>query len=383
MLHAGRADAEGKAKIEPFINSLIKRFNECYTPTSFLSIDEMIIGFKGRFMYIQFNQTKPKKYHIKAFGLTDSSSGYVLNLLVYFGANTSYDPRAADLDGNAVKIFDSLVPVLGPDASGFTIFCDRWYTTKLLLDYSLRKRFYLTATVQARRKGFPADLKTLKLSHGDQRYWLSDDKNIMVCAFQDKKAKKHVIMASTDATNDSVIVKAGKGTKSKPEIIDKYNQYMNGCDRADQNIGYYGLHTRRSTKWWKKIFFWVLEITVSNAFVLFKQTRQRPLTHAAAEKLTLKIFKKALINQLEAKAAQMEDTTEPPRKTVGRPPKESPLQRKTPGMHLIEHAGPRNDRRCVVCSTPENPRRAQYICGTCPNKPHLHPKDCFFKYHKQ
>lgn len=30
-LHAGNADAEGKAKIEPFTNSLIKRFNECYS----------------------------------------------------------------------------------------------------------------------------------------------------------------------------------------------------------------------------------------------------------------------------------------------------------------------------------------------------------------
>ena len=68
-----------------------------YTPSRFLSIDEIVIGFKGRFLFLQFNTTKLAKHHIKAFGLTDSSSGYVLNFLIYFGANTSYDPMSADL----------------------------------------------------------------------------------------------------------------------------------------------------------------------------------------------------------------------------------------------------------------------------------------------
>ena len=375
MLHAGEPDAEGKAKIEPFLNSLIKRFNECYTPTEFLSLDEMVIGFKGRFMFLQFNMTKPAKHHIKAFGLTDSSSGYVLNLLVYFGANTSYDPRSANLDGNAVKIFDSLLPVLGPDASGFTVFCDRWYTTKVLIDYSLKQRFYLTATVQANRKGFPPALKGLKLKHMEQRYWLTEDQTTMVCAFQDKKAKKHVIMASTDASNDSVTVKAGLGTREKPSMVTTYNNYMNGCDRADQAIGYYGIHNRKSRKWWKKVFFWALEITQNNAYILFKMTRDRPLTKRDEANLSLKNFKKALVNQLEAKAAGLEDTFETPRKPVGRPPTLSPIQRAVPGMHLIEYAG--QDRMCKVCK-----RRSSYVCGSCPHKPHLHPKECFRKFHK-
>ncbi|BFZ11474.1 hypothetical protein BsWGS_14513 [Bradybaena similaris] len=53
----------------------------------------MIIGFKGKWKYKQFNTTKPYKYHIKSFGLVDSTTGYVLSLLTYYGTNTSMVPK--------------------------------------------------------------------------------------------------------------------------------------------------------------------------------------------------------------------------------------------------------------------------------------------------
>ena len=48
MLHARRTDAVGKTKIEPFIDRLCQQFTEIYTPYPSLSIDEMVVGFKGR-----------------------------------------------------------------------------------------------------------------------------------------------------------------------------------------------------------------------------------------------------------------------------------------------------------------------------------------------
>ena len=33
----------------------------------------------------------------------------------------------------------------------------------------------------------------------------------------------------------------------KPIIIDNYNKYMSGCDRADQLVGYHGHQNRKST----------------------------------------------------------------------------------------------------------------------------------------
>ena len=74
-LHVGEPDATGKSKVEPFMNRLIDSYNNAFTPYQEVSIDEMIIGWKGRWKYKQYNASKPHKYHIKSFGLVDSATG--------------------------------------------------------------------------------------------------------------------------------------------------------------------------------------------------------------------------------------------------------------------------------------------------------------------
>jgi Transposase IS4 len=141
FLHACEVDAENKCKIKPFINSLVENFSKAFTPGQHVAIDEMIVGFKGRWAYKHFNASKPHKYHIKSFGLVDSGTGYVCNVLTYYGSNTSYH-HSIDKDGGmAIKIFGTLLNGLGRE---YHIFADRWYTTKALLDF-LQKEKYTTS----------------------------------------------------------------------------------------------------------------------------------------------------------------------------------------------------------------------------------------------
>ena len=72
--------------------------------------------------------------------------------------------------------------------------------------------------------------------------------------------------------------------KLKPVVIDDYNQHMLGVDKLDQFASYYSfLH--KSVKWWRKVFFWMLEVAVINAYIIYKKlaTAQgwRPMTHNA------------------------------------------------------------------------------------------------------
>ena len=56
-------------------------------------------------------------------------------------------------------------------------------------------------------------------------------------------------------------------TKLKPVVINDYNQHMLGVDKLDQFASYYSfLH--KSVKWWRKIFFWMLEVAVINSYHL-------------------------------------------------------------------------------------------------------------------
>ena len=55
--------------------------------------------------------------------------------------------------------------------------------------------------------------------------------------------------------------------KLKPVVVHDYNQ---GVDKLDQIASYYSfLH--KSVKWWRKVFFWLLEVAVINAFIIHKK----------------------------------------------------------------------------------------------------------------
>lgn len=370
MLHVGEPDAAGKAKIEPFSDMLVEKFNKAFTPFEHLSIDEMVVGWKGRWKYKQYNPSKPHKYHIKSFGLTDSATGYVLNVLTYYGANTSYDPSTDVDSSHAKKIFTTLLLPIG---TGYHIYADRWYTTRVLIDYLISKQFHYTGTVQTNRVGFPAELKTMNLKHMESKYWTTQDKSFLCLAWKDKKSKKPVVIVSSNTEAQDIVKRA----KTKPAVIDDYNMHMNGCDRADQAVGYYGLHTRKSCKWWKKLFHWLMEITVVNAYKLFVLTRP---VGTSKSSLSLCKFKLDLIDDLCTAATELLPPTVANTTPLGgRPRSANPVARLEYTKHMIVYT--QQDRRCKVCSTPNKKTRTNFVCEGCDGHPHLHPKACFKLWH--
>ncbi|GFO12719.1 PiggyBac transposable element-derived protein 4 [Plakobranchus ocellatus] len=125
---------------------------------------------------------------------------------------------------------------------------------------------------------------------------------------------------------------------------------MNGCDRADQNLGYYGVQDRRSTKWWKKLYFWAIEIGQLNAFILYKIQNNAP-QKPGGKQFTFKGFKDAIVQGLVSKYAaetglgdNILAPPEPGMALPGRPRDQSVLDRHTSKQHLVVFT--QNDRRC-------------------------------------
>ena len=56
---------------------------------------------------------------------------------------------------------------------------------------------------------------------------------------------------------------------SCPLLLPDYQQYMRGVDRGDQLVSYYNIG-QRSKKWWKKVFSYVIECALLNAYLLEK-----------------------------------------------------------------------------------------------------------------
>ena len=153
----------------------------------------------------------------------------------------------------------------------------------------------------------------------------------------------------------------------KPVAVDAYNQYMLGIDRLDQRMSYYQF-TRKSVWWWRKVYFWMLDVVVVNSFILYS-------THTdARRKLSHREFRRELVMSL----------CEPLR---GIAPHRQPHVRdntleRLRGRHFPETSSSRRD--CRVCSSrvPGQTRHlTAIVCGTCTDRPHLCARECFRIYH--
>ena len=72
-------------KLRPLLDMIVNSFQSLYIPNQHISIDETMIGFKGRLAWIQYVPKKPTKWGIKAWVLADSQTGYVWKFKLYTG----------------------------------------------------------------------------------------------------------------------------------------------------------------------------------------------------------------------------------------------------------------------------------------------------------
>ena len=132
MLHISDINVKkAKEKIEPFLNMVVKHFQGAFHPFQNISIYEIVIKYKGIWRNKQCNPSKPSKYHMKTFGVCDSTTGYAQNILTHFVRETSYNEDIIDATMSE-KVFEYLLSPLG---TGHQVFADRYYTTYKLLAY--------------------------------------------------------------------------------------------------------------------------------------------------------------------------------------------------------------------------------------------------------
>lgn len=82
---AGEPGYDKLYKIRPLLNILLKNYRDSYTPSEYISIDESMIGFKGRLAFLQYMPKKPQKWGMKAWVLADSNTGYTWSWKLYTG----------------------------------------------------------------------------------------------------------------------------------------------------------------------------------------------------------------------------------------------------------------------------------------------------------
>ena len=194
------------------------------------------------------------------------------------------------------------------------------------------------------------------------------DGRMLVTSWRAETRKKPIFMISTGCSARPIRVRRRRDTVTKPSVVDVYNNNMNGVDTADQLTVFYSF-VRKTRKWWRKVFFWLMETSVVNSYLLYKQSVARPKSHLD--------YRRALVETLAVASIQQG----PQRSRVGAPRKSlEPHPRLQQKPHFIAKSA--TDRDCVVCSRRgrETRHRTVYYCETCTTSPYLCPGVCFKRY---
>ena len=157
----------------------------------------------------------------------------------------------------------------GVDKS-YHLTCDNWYTSINLFDYLVSKMTDCTGTINKKRKGIPKEVKEANLKVGDCVSMYKG--KLMVMKWKAKKAKEVWLLSSKYTAEKQEREKKGKKV-NKPEVVHEYNDKMRGVDKSDAHLAYYGIASRgRMTKYYIKQFFYLLDMTALNSYIIYKKT---------------------------------------------------------------------------------------------------------------
>ena len=350
-------------KIRPFLEQLFHNFQAAYTLHREISVDETMISYKGRIGFIQYMPKKPKKWGLKAFALSDAHSGYVYNWHLYTGkfsmlcvcervcyhylTSIGKDDSIGNMDNGmthavVMKLADSL------KNRGHHVYTDNFYTSPALFADLRSKGFGACGTLRMNRRGIPPAIKPT-IEKGTTKVVNVDD-SMLVIKWSDKR---EVTVLTTIHQAGFVGVErrnrhapGGRENVEKPIAIVEYNHYMGGVDRGDQLLSYYGF-AHRTRKWWRRVFFFLLDTAVVNSYILY--TEEHP---NKKKRMTHEQFRIELANNLLSLAG--DDTTTP---SSSQGPQAEPLPS---SLRLTERHFPTNigktassrliQRDCTVCS---------------------------------
>jgi hypothetical protein len=261
----GRRDPLGPVRW--LIDNLNARFDDCRNPPREQSIDEAMVKFKGRSSIRQKIQNKPVKSGFKMYSRCDSE-GYTYAFEIYQGQRKSANHAAQAGRSAEDTVFDLCIKLKG---AGHIVAFDRFFSSIPLMD---------------RLHGIGVNaVGTIARSKADQPILFEKDlrRDEYVGRVGGKGPRKSIFMWHDTETfrvisnyhgSDTVEVERRQKDgslkmKTCPKAMADYGKYMGGVDTANQLRRYYE-RDRRSKKWWHRIFYSLLETTIVNSWICYK-----------------------------------------------------------------------------------------------------------------
>nr|CAH7761067.1 unnamed protein product [Callosobruchus chinensis] len=352
-------------KVRTLTNLLNDSFCKPYKHSTSLSVDESMIAFKGRSAIKQFMPMKPVKRGYKVWCLAYSQTGYICMFDIYTG-------KSADAEKGSYGLGEKVVIKLTYSLKNqkCLVAFDNFFTSVPLMEKLLNDGIFAVGTVRTNRKNLPDIYKDkTKMQRG--QFMFETKGKLSAVKWMDSKCV-HVVSNYFCPKETATVLRRNKTGQREtvhcPKAIAEYNKIMGGVDKFDQLHERYAIG-RRSTKWWHRILYYLVDMAIVNSFILMNTSKKRK-----GDQLTFRLnLARQLINGYSSK------------KRRNRPVFFLSNKRAVPDEVRLSEVGkhlPIQDatyKRCRLCSTKAQEKRTRFVCSSC--KVPLCIQHCFNRFH--
>eukprot|EP00795_Rhopilema_esculentum_P011085 gene11085-19949_t len=236
----------------------------------------------------------------------DSKNGYVCEFEVYVGKPGGNHGREKELGRKVVEGLTTNIC-----GRYHHLYFDNYFNCVALHENLLKNGIYGCGTVKSNAKSLLKEMRLirgkklgLKLQPGESKTLQKN--GITAKVWQEKKGRKPLRLLPSNRnpnlaeTSVKRMQKDGSYKKiSCPPPVRSYNENMAVVDRADQMWTAYCC-ARKSWRWWTYILWFLVDLSISNAFVLMKDSpnHKRFARRGKEKTMTLLEFRKKLAMQL-------------------------------------------------------------------------------------
>jgi len=232
-------------------------------------------------------KNKPIGEGYKFFAICDATTGYVFDFLP--------DGRAEKGRTILKYVTDLVDSIPRRDTKKYVVAMDNYFTTPNVMEATRERNVGVVWTARGRTGWPPKELLAIDDERFNSLYLMNDERNFLIGRWVDNNIVKMVSTVHrgmdtecvererrrprTTATNKTHVNEVwGPDQPTRlikiPKMIDDYNHWMGGVDKADQLIAYYRPELR-CRRVWMPIFLHCLDIMRVNSYVISKSINKK------------------------------------------------------------------------------------------------------------
>ena len=272
------------AKLESYFSrlnkSFLKNFEKVFSRE--IAIDETMVPYYGRHSCKQHIHGKPIRFGYKLWSAC-TRAGYLVQFIPYQGSKAAQLPDQPNYGLGAAVVLQLLSTF--PQEKSYNLFFDNFFTGLPLLDRLTELGHFGTGTVRENRtEKCPLDEQKAMKKMGRGAMCMRVTSDIAIVRWNDNSI---VTLASNACGIDpqtSVIRVASVNKKrmkifvQSPNVVTKYNTFMGGVDRFDQNVESERI-AFRGKKWWYPLFAFGVDAACQTAWKLYQAINQETTSY--------------------------------------------------------------------------------------------------------